>query len=316
MIQVVCDIRERNMKTSSLALLVLYYFLGCCYGYKDIHKIRKNIYKKSWREQNRLGSKRERTLNIGRLNFAVTPPPTKTVSIGESFRLLCKLESMPSATVYWTKDGERIIQGDDLGMEDNEPLYEDQAIAANRPTVRLSSQTSRVYVDCFTPDKAGIYECVAETPYKKIMHKTIVKPTCVVTDPSFFAAGYIFRLLNHVLCSGNSISETVDTQCLMSKKTARMEPARIYLFTTYRIEMANATVQLLCRAEGNPKPTITWFDRERNPIGPNTLGYKQLQNGDLVLQSWNLSPSFHFFWCEAENGFGVDTVETKVYLTA
>lgn len=25
---------------------------------------------------------------------------------------------------------------------------------------------------------------------------------CVVTDPSFYAAGYIFRLLNHVLCSG------------------------------------------------------------------------------------------------------------------
>lgn len=253
---------------------------------------------------------------IGRLNFAVTPPPTKTVSIGESFRLFCKVESMPSANIYWKKDGERIIQGDDFGLEDNEPLYEDQAIAANRPTVRLSSQTSRVYVDCFTPDKAGIYECVAETPYKRITHKTIVKPTCVVTDPSFYAAGYIFRLLNHVLCSGNSISENVDTQCLMTKKNARMEPARIYLFTTYRIEMANATVQLLCRAEGNPKPTITWFDRERNPIGPNTLGYKQLRNGDLVLQSWNLSPSFHFFLCEAENRFGVDTVESKVYLTA
>ena len=61
-----------------------------------------------------------------------------------------------------------------------------------------------------------------------------------------------------------------------------MEPARIYLFTTYRIEMANATVQLLCRAEGNPKPTITWFDRERNPIGPNTLGYK-VRLTDLAL---------------------------------
>jgi len=40
-----------------------------------------------------------------------------------------------------------------------------------------------------------------------------------------------------------------------------MALARVYMWTSHRIELEKSDVQLLCRADGDPRPTITWLDR-------------------------------------------------------
>ena len=46
-----------------------------------------------------------------------------------------------------------------------------------------------------------------------------------------------------------------------------MIPARIYMWSSHRIELEKSDVQLFCRADGDPQPSITW-------IGHNDVAIK------------------------------------------
>ena len=51
------------------------------------------------------------------------------------------------------------------------------------------------------------------------------------------------------------------------------KPARVYMWTAERLEFEGADVQLFCRADGHPAPTITWYDRRGAVIGSNEEQY-------------------------------------------
>ena len=51
-------------------------------------------------------------------------------------------------------------------------------------------------------------------------------------------------------------------------------PARIFMWTSQRLEVEGADVQLFCRATGYPKPTVSWEDREGNALEGATDQYQ------------------------------------------
>ncbi|XP_014786701.1 zwei Ig domain protein zig-2 isoform X2 [Octopus bimaculoides] len=269
------------MKTTSIVVLILYYWLGCCYSYRDIYKKQRSPFRRNWYQQNRVGSKRVRSPLAGKLHFSSTPEEQKIVSIGESFTLSCDIISKPHANMYWNKNGVRIPQGASSNLVD-EQRYEDKVSAHRRPRVRQSSQMLQLFIDCFTPEKAGTYECVAETDSHRISHSTVVETG---------------RFPAKEQCNSNGMG------------------ARIYSYTTYRIEKSGTAVQLSCRAQGTPTPTISWY-KDKKKILPSTSGYKLLANGDLVLESWHLNEHFFLFTCKAENDFGNDSISSSVYLVS
>ncbi|CAG5123766.1 unnamed protein product [Candidula unifasciata] len=90
------------------------------------------------------------------------------------------------------------------------------------------------------------------------------------------------------------------------------EPARIYMWTVSRLEFENSKVQLFCRAEGNPEPTITWYDRDNKPIESDE-NYRITKSGDLIIRDITWLENMGGYTCVADNGFGTDTAQTFLY---
>ena len=52
------------------------------------------------------------------------------------------------------------------------------------------------------------------------------------------------------------------------------EAARIYLWTSHRVEISGASVQLMCRVQGSPRPTVTWVTPKGKEIKHPTNKYE------------------------------------------
>ena len=50
--------------------------------------------------------------------------------------------------------------------------------------------------------------------------------------------------------------------------------ARVYMWTSHRIELEKSDVQLFCRADGDPTPTITWLDRNGVAVKNDSKQYE------------------------------------------
>jgi len=46
------------------------------------------------------------------------------------------------------------------------------------------------------------------------------------------------------------------------------------MWTSHRIELEKSDVQLFCRADGDPAPTVTWLDRNGLAVNNNTKQYE------------------------------------------
>jgi len=52
------------------------------------------------------------------------------------------------------------------------------------------------------------------------------------------------------------------------------EAARIYLWTSHRVEVSGVSVQLMCRVQGSPRPTVTWVTPKGKEIKHPTNKYE------------------------------------------
>lgn len=67
------------------------------------------------------------------------------------------------------------LQGEMKDNTNDEAFYEDTRDSEGRPLIRMGFTKSVLYLDCVTPEMAGEYECVAETPSKRISSKTVLR---------------------------------------------------------------------------------------------------------------------------------------------
>jgi len=52
--------------------------------------------------------------------------------------------------------------------------------------------------------------------------------------------------------------------------------ARVYMWSSHRIELEKSDVQLFCRADGDPQPSITWIDQNDVAIKNDNQQYEVL----------------------------------------
>ncbi|XP_059145339.1 zwei Ig domain protein zig-2-like isoform X2 [Physella acuta] len=205
--------------------------------------------------------------------------PTQTVGmLGGSVVLECQVSGIPPALVYWVKDGERIHQGDTHTGNREHHMTSD-----GLSRLELSSTQSRLYLDCLSEEDAGIYVCVGHSPAVTIKQE--------------------HRL---TIDTANGIEQTA---CAWSGQP------RIFMWTSSRLEYETGTVQLFCRAQGSPTPTITWYDRDNMPIDPESDSYTVTPTGDLIIRDIDWSLHMGEFTCEAKNDYGSDSASAFLYPT-
>ncbi|KAK3094638.1 hypothetical protein FSP39_004303 [Pinctada imbricata] len=212
-------------------------------------------------------------------------PSITVASRHQSIVLTCQAGGK-SPTIHWLKDDQRIQQGDDRDYLNDEPAYEEPLNEGEGSSLGLSFTKSKLFLDCVTPEQAGEYTCVAETTTERI-----AQTTELVVGEDYDGTG----------------------NCLAKRSLrGRREPARIYLWTSNRLEVQGMAVQLYCRVEGFPAPTLSWFDNNGEEILPSNDNYQLLDNGDLLIKhiSWSNMGRYR---CETTNGLGTDSVTTFLY---
>ncbi|CAH1785072.1 unnamed protein product [Owenia fusiformis] len=218
------------------------------------------------------------------------PPERKEVSLGEKVVIECSAGGSPSPTIHWLYNGERLQQSERNVIEDETTTFENTPKNRKMSLLKLSSTKAKLTIDCVTPEDQGTYTCVASTPYNTITADTEM---------------YV----------GNDIGGDVSERCVV-KKSGNGVPARVYMWTSQRLEKQGADVQLYCRGDGHPAPTVQWIDNNGNHINPGRGGKEQvLENGDLLIKNIQWLENMGNYKCKVENEYGSETVETFLYPT-
>lgn len=98
-------------------------------------------------------------------------PSHVTVREGKSVTLECIAVGVPAPVIYWKKDGKRIRQAEG----DHEANVLEKVTNIGSSTVESSSTVGRLHLDCVQPSMAGVYECVADNGFKKVVNRTHVE---------------------------------------------------------------------------------------------------------------------------------------------
>lgn len=85
-------------------------------------------------------------------------------------------------------------------------------------------------------------------------------------------------------------------------------PPRIYFYTLTTLENIGANSVIHCSASGSPKPVVTWFDTNNEPIVPDLRKYEILKSGDLRIRNVTFD-DMGKYKCMAENRYGRDMVD-------
>ncbi|XP_048747626.2 zwei Ig domain protein zig-4-like isoform X2 [Ostrea edulis] len=222
------------------------------------------------------------------LFFKETLPEITQVFKHDSVVLHCQVGGM-EPTIHWLKDGVRIEQGDNHDYRNDQTEYENPGSVFGK-----SFTASKLYLDCVNDDMEGVYTCIGETPTARISQDT----TLVQKHPSDEF-------------SETSIDEFSHRSCL-EKRSMRNRAARIYLWTSLRLEVIGEAVQLYCRAEGVPTPQVSWLDKRGREIPLENEHFKILENGDLLIKQlkWGQMGSYE---CQASNRKGSDSQNIFIY---
>lgn len=87
------------------------------------------------------------------------------------------------------------------------------------------------------------------------------------------------------------------------------------MWTTMMLDFEGANAVLFCRADGNPRPTVTWIDPEDRHIDSGSDQYLISESGDLVIRDVRWSKNMGLYRCHAHNTHGSDHSDTFLYPT-
>uniref|UniRef100_A0A5S6QN04 Ig-like domain-containing protein n=1 Tax=Trichuris muris TaxID=70415 RepID=A0A5S6QN04_TRIMR len=212
----------------------------------------------------------------------------KDIQIGQgtSVSLRCDAQGIPTPTISWKFNGNSILQGK---RESERNLFE-LLMNGGEETVQSSNTAAQLYIPCATYEQDGNYECVAENGFATVSAKARV-----VVDKTLPAVA-------HSECVGRFLAEE-------SERTPK-----IYMWTDFRFEVIGASVQLFCRASGNPEPKVSWYRADGRQIVSGGR-FNILDNGDLLIRH-GMWDDAGLYFCKATNNLGMSEVQTFYYPTA
>jgi len=223
----------------------------------------------------------------------IEPSAYMRVVPGKKLEIRCSATSVPPATIQWFHNGKPYTPY--TSKDSLESMVNDE-----RPTYGLQITASKLQFECADRTLAGEFTCVAKNGYGVgSANITIAMPDDV---------------------AGEACAETKHlTPEILGKQheSLNVEPAKIYMWTDVRFEHEGASVQLFCRALGNPKPKIEWYHFESDGstdeaaqnlqyIDDTDSRFEKLANGDLLVKHLQHFATDFSFVCKADNGFGSD----------
>nr|XP_022286293.1 zwei Ig domain protein zig-4-like [Crassostrea virginica] len=218
-------------------------------------------------------------------------PEITTAAKHDSVVLHCKVGGL-EPTIHWLKDGIRIQQGASRDFRNDQTQYEDTGSILGK-----SFTVSKLFLDCVDEESAGVYTCIGETPLTRITQETNL---------------VVQRHEEQFLDIPEAAAAEFSHRSCLEKRSAGNTAARIFLWTSLRLEVINKAVQLYCRAEGVPSPAVTWFDQSGQEIPQENENYKILENGDLLIKRliWEQMGQYV---CQASNMKGQDSQKIFIY---
>ncbi|GIY58158.1 zwei Ig domain protein zig-4 [Caerostris darwini] len=211
------------------------------------------------------------------LRLHAKPPKVLHTKEGGSEILECQAGGSPRPHIYWLKNGKQLTKDD---LADELELNED-----NRHKLNMGSTSSRLYLDCLTAGDEAEYTCIAENSHLRESTTTRV-----------------------------TVSSSDDRSC-HDKKQFGQAP-RIVSWTKTALENQGDDMSVICRAEGQPKPTIKWLDPFKNEIDPERKSrFEIMSNGDLIISNLKWKDMGNYV-CVAENTHGSARAEVFVYPAA
>lgn len=227
------------------------------------------------------------------LFFKGTLPDITTASRHDGVVLHCTVGGR-EPTIHWLKDGVRIQQGESRDYRNDQALYEDTGAMTGK-----SFTSSKLFLDCVDEASEGVYTCIGETPTERITQST----NLVLKRPSDF------------LDLPEVAADEFSHRTCLEKRSVGNTAARIFLWTSLRLEQMGESVQVFCRSEGFPSPQVEWFDSNNTKILPTSSQFNDfeiLENGDLLIKrlQWKHMGTYK---CSASNGEGSDTQEIFIY---
>uniref|UniRef100_A0A914V0U5 Ig-like domain-containing protein n=1 Tax=Plectus sambesii TaxID=2011161 RepID=A0A914V0U5_9BILA len=216
-----------------------------------------------------------------RLSFDQVPE-NKVAVLGERIELVCDVYASPNAIISWTKAGQTIRHFDPTSIESMANLDFDKVLA-------MSNTMTKLVIPCANASSAGVYTCVVDNGCQKIAASATVE-----------------------------IVDEADVEGGSSKCHEFMNVApTITAWTDTRLERVDATVELLCRAEGSPKPRISWYRLDDDEVRLPLVDELFLDNGDLLLppKMPGSDGQVSLYQCVAENDFGIASKIVMFYGT-
>uniref|UniRef100_A0A8R1TTC5 Ig-like domain-containing protein n=1 Tax=Onchocerca volvulus TaxID=6282 RepID=A0A8R1TTC5_ONCVO len=146
-------------------------------------------------------------------------------------------------------------------------------------TIQFGITASKILVPCIGTENTIEYKCLASNGPQKLESTT----TVVVEE---------------------------NTKC-----SYKHSPPTINMWTDSRLERSGATVQLICRVNGTPQPSVTWYNEENDKLN-DVKKYKVciLSNGDLIIYDTQWE-DLGVYTCVASNEYGQDRIAAFFYPT-
>jgi len=221
--------------------------------------------------------------------------------------LECRVQaSPPDVDILWYRNNELV---ETTAVRDITLTQKGSTMNGERASLGLSELVHRLCVDTL-PTAAGPPFRAARPVSDTFQCK--VQSSCDVESPAIVAPPVALPRKTSQRRFSRSIRELV----------SRWHRAPVItLATSTRMELAGHFVQMMCRASGQPQPTIHWgiLDEETNQEFPVTEETKpsflwMTEKGDLLVDTSKTQLASMTFVCRAINGYGSDEQSTTLIL--
>ncbi|XP_046400623.1 neural/ectodermal development factor IMP-L2 [Ischnura elegans] len=247
------------------------------------------------------------------------PPSSVITNAGESLTMECEVLGSPPPDVKWLKDGkifypseqqdignyamQGLFEGNEVGDVDGNS-YPGEADVLRHITGGLVKVTSRLHIPCVTSRHQGVYTCLATLPSSS---KT---PTSHDDQINKFPQ----TALTSSIVQVQEVRRTKGCPSA-SQERLRREGAWVQEWLPVMMQTIGKGVVLSCRAEGHPKPTVSWLDTTGKiiPTGDSSSArHRVLPTGELFIRElvWE---DMGGYTCLVQNSIGKASETTFLY---
>ncbi|XP_017771118.1 PREDICTED: neural/ectodermal development factor IMP-L2 isoform X2 [Nicrophorus vespilloides] len=207
------------------------------------------------------------------VRISEAPSPVISYPADSRIQLECEAIGSPAPTIQWLKGN---------------TFLTDNNLIDDVPPHGMAKIRARLVINSALPIHEGTFTCVAESGAQVATAKSNV---------------YVVRNEN----SERNITELLTKELLET----RAKPT-IVLFDTIYMDNIGSDIVLPCKAVGNPRPNIMWFDPTDNRIRASNDRVTVLPDGGLRIRNIHWSDMGKYV-CVAMNADSQDNISTFLY---